>query len=311
MKPYGRRAIGVRIEPAEATLGAVVTGVALTGDLDDDSFAEIMAAWHRHGVLVFPEQHLDDDAQAAFTRRIGPLENVAIFRDKGRDAYAVERKHIAAISNRRSDGSVAKKGSAHALLLKGNTYWHTDSSFKRVPAKASLLSARQVPSEGGETEWADMRAAWDALDSEMQARLEGKVAVHSYAYSQGLVGGTDLVRDISLLPPVEHALVPTHPISGRKSLFIGRHASHIVGEDVTESRALLARLCEDACQPPRLWKHHWRNGDAVLWDNRCVLHRGYSWPDGEVRDMVRTTVAGDAPGNEWLYDTEVAANTAT
>ena len=303
--------MGVRVKPSEATLGAVVTGVALSGDLDDDSFAEIMAAWHRHGVLLFPDQHLDDATQAAFSRRIGPLENVGMYRAEGQATFTGEPKIIANISNRRADGGLIEKDGDRSLMLKGNTFWHTDSSFKRVPAKASLLSARQVPSEGGETEWADMRAAWDALDGEMQARLEGKVAMHSYAYSQGLVGGTDLVGDFSTLPPVEHALVPTHPVSGRKSLFIGRHASHIVGEDMEQSRALLARLCQDACRPPRVWKHHWRNGDAVLWDNRCVLHRGHSWPDGEVRDMVRTTVAGDAPGNEWLYDAEVAANTAT
>ena len=304
------------ITPADATLGASVRGVALCGDLDRRVFDEIVDAWHEYAVLVFPGQHLDDERQAAFSRLLGPLENVAIFRP-GDDAgfgdapaaVAANRQAFVYLTNETKEGGLAAPGSERDLLLKGNTAWHTDSSFKRVPAKASLLSARAVPDTGGETEWADMRAAWDALDPVTQARLEGKTAVHSYAYSQGLVGAADAAR-LSRLPPVEHPVMRRHSATGRKVLYIGRHASHIVGEDEAESRALLRRLCDEACRPPRLFAHRWRAGDLVMWDNRAVLHRGRPWPPGQARRMVRTTVAGDAESNEWLFDTDIPVNRA-
>ena len=171
-----------------------------------------------------------------------------------------------------------------------------------MPAKASLLSAGQVPSKGGETEFADMRAAWDRLDPEMQARLERKVAVHSYHYSQGKVGGLNVLSDADLdnLPPVEHPVVRTHPETGRKNLYIGRHASHIVGEEVETSRELLEALCDEACRPPRVISHRWAAGDLVIWDNRCVLHRGRPYPPDQPRQMRRTTVAGEVADNSWV-----------
>lgn len=303
--------MSLEIEPLDATLGAVVHGVALSGTLTDTVFDAIMAAWHDHAVLVFPGQHLDNDTQAAFSRRIGPLENVSIFKDQGADTPNGERLEFADLTNRGSDGGLVAPGTSEKKLLDGNTFWHSDSSFKAVPAKASLLCARAVPSQGGETEYADMRAAYDALDDDMKAWLEGKTAIHSYAYSQGLVGGTELVVDFTLLPPVEHLLVLSHPITGRKALYLGRHASHIVDEDEEESRTLLRRLCDEACQAPLCYKHQWREGDAVLWDNRSVLHRGHSWPADELRRMVRTTIAGNASGNAWLFDTDIPVNAAT
>ncbi|MDP6953806.1 MAG: TauD/TfdA family dioxygenase, partial [Alphaproteobacteria bacterium] len=246
--------MSLKIEPLDGAFAAVVHGVALSGTLPDAVFEAIMAAWHEHAVLVFPGQHLDNETQAAFSRRIGPLENVSIFKNRGPDTPNGERLEFADITNRGSDGGLVAPGTSEKKLLEGNTFWHTDSSFKAVPAKASLLSARAVPSRGGETEYADMRAAYDALDADMKVWLENKTAIHSYAYSQGLVGGTELVVDFSLLPPVEHPLVLTHPVTGRKALYLGRHASHIVGEDEGESRALLNKLCEDACQAPLCYK---------------------------------------------------------
>ena len=305
--------MAIDITPVNATLGAVVRGVALSGDIGEETLDEILEAWHEYAVLLFPEQHLDDARQAAFSRRIGPLENVAIFRRGDDDAlngkpaeFGNSRQEFAYLTNERKDGGLVARDSKRDLLLKGNSYWHTDSSFKRVPAKASLLAARAAPDTGGETEWADMRAAWDALDPAMQARLEGRTAVHSYAWSQGLVGAADLIRD-SVLPPVEHPIMRPHPATGRKVLYIGRHASHIVGEDVEESRALLGRLCDEACRPPRTWKHRWTEGDLVMWDNRAVLHRGHPYPADRLRRMVRTTVAGDDPANEWLFDNDIPA----
>ena len=272
-----------------ATLGATVSGVRLEA-LDDETFAVVEAAWHTHAVLVFPGQHLCEEAQVAFSERFGPPER-KIFKIHSRNDSATIH-----LSNVKKDGTLWSAGSETGLLLEGNNHWHTDSSFKRIPAKGSALTAKIVPETGGETAFADMRAAYDALEPAMQDRLADKIAVHSYAYSQGRIGGMTGVSEDEweALPPVEHPVIRTHPATGRRSLYIGRHASHIVGEDERESRRLLERLCEDACRPPRVFTHRWSAGDLVLWDNRCVLHRGLGYPADQPRLMVRTTIAGDS-----------------
>jgi alpha-ketoglutarate-dependent 2,4-dichlorophenoxyacetate dioxygenase len=275
----------------EATLGAMIRGVDLV-NLDDNTFAEIENAWHHYGLLIFEDQHLSNDEHLAFSRRFGRME---------RGLVKSSTRLLAHISNVKRDGSVAAADSLQVRFNEGNQFWHSDSSYKRVGAKASLLAAHKVSNAGGETEWADMRAAFEALEPELQASLSDKVAVHSYQYSHAWHGGLELLGadDLAHLAPVEHPVVTRHPATGRLNLFVGRHASHIVGEDVEQSRALLKQLTEQACQPPRTFKHQWREGDLALWDNRCVLHRGHPWPLGQARDMVRTTVAGDAPDNEW------------
>lgn len=175
--------------------------------------------------------------------------------------------------------------------------WHSDSSFKRVPARASLLSGPQVPPEGGETEFVSCRIAWEALSSEMQLRLEGKVAIHSFAYSRGLIDPTLLAQEVKdALPPVRQALVRANPVNGRKSVYIGSHASHIEGLAVEEGRALLQELLARATRSERVYRHTWRQHDLVVWDNRCMLHRGRPWDARRyTRVMHRTTVAGDGP----------------
>ena len=283
------------ITPTDATLGAVVSNVRLNA-LDDDAFAAIEEAWHNHAVLVFADQHLTEEEQVAFSRRFGPLErSLTKTHTKGDPA-------IIHLSNVKKDGTLWGAQSDTGLMLKGNNYWHTDSSYKRIPAKASLLSAKIVPTTGGETAFADMRAAYDELDPAMQDWLEDKIAVHSYAYSQGKVGGTGALTqdEWDALPAVEQPVIRIHPATGRRNLYVGRHASHIVGEDPDESRTLLEMLCEDACRPPRIHIHKWQVGDLVIWDNRCVLHRGLGHPPDQPRRMVRTTVAGDSDdANEW------------
>ena len=287
----------MRIEAADATLGAVVQDVDVR-DLDDIGFAEIQAAWFEYGVLAFKGQQLDDDSQIAFSERFGALERLLTSSIKG------ARPEIFYVSNVGLDGEFDKSGDSRDLFNKGNQLWHTDSSFKRVAAKGSMLRAVVLPDSGGQTEFADMRAAYDTLEDERKAWLEDKVAVHSYRYSQGQIGGLDLMsaEELDAIPPVEHRIVKTHPDSGRKLLYIGRHASHIIGEDVEASRALLNQMCEDACQAPRIYAHQWAPGDVVLWDNRCVLHRARPWPVDQKRDMRRTTIAGDQTGNEWAMD---------
>ena len=284
------------IAPTEATLGATVTNVRLDA-LDDASFAAIERAWHAHAVLIFPGQHLSEQAQVAFSSRFGPLERSLTKTHTEGDPAIIH------LSNVRQDGTLWSADSDTGRLLKGNNFWHTDSSYKRIPAKASLLTAKVVPKTGGETAFADMRAAYDALEPAMRDRLADKIAVHSYAYSQGKVGGTGGIsrEEWEALPPVEQPVIRVHPATGRPNLYIGRHASHIVGEDPDESRALLERLCAEACRPPRIHIHKWQVGDLVMWDNRCVLHRGLGYPPDQRRHMVRTTVAGDSDDpNEWV-----------
>ena len=284
----------VKIAPSVATLGATVTGVSLNA-LSDDEWRGIEDAFHRYAVLVFPKANLTEDEHIAFSRRFGPLERTLSKR--------TERQEISLLSNVAKDGRIAKPDDALGLFLEGNRAWHTDSSFKKVGAKVSLLRALEVPDTGGDTEWADMRAAWDALDGETQARVDGLVGVHSYAYSQGKVGGIALLTqsEREALPPVRHPLIRRHPATGRRNLYIGRHVSHIVGMDEEAGRALLNKLTEDACQPPRIFRHRWQAGDIVAWDNRCVLHRGHPWPFDQPRVMRRTTVAGDGD-NPWTIE---------
>ena len=293
--PHGGCAI--RIEASGATLGAVVTDITLA-TLDDAGFRAVEEAWHRHAVLVFPEQHLSDAEHIVFTRRFGRLE-----RGLTRRSDAPPRNRLGRMSNIAKDGSVVDEEHIQARFQRGNREWHSDSSYKRVGAKASILAAHEVPAEGGETEWADMRAAWDALDAERQGWLADKIAVHSYRFSHAWHGGLEILSedDLDGLPPVQHPLLRIHPATGRKSLFVGRHASHIVGEDLDTSRQLLRDLTDDACRPPRTWGHRWRPGDIAIWDNRCVLHRGRPWPAGQARVMARSTVAGDDADNEWAF----------
>ena len=212
--------MALEITPTAATLGATVSGIRLDA-LDDATFAGIEDAWHAHAVLVFPGQHLSEEAQVAFSERFGPLERRSINIHTRHDPAFIH------LSNVKMDGTLWPANSETGLLLEGNNCWHTDSSFKRIPAKASLLSARIVPETGGETAFADMRAAYDALEPAMQDWLAGRIAVHSYAYSQGKVGGTRAIteKEWEALPPVEQPVIRTHPATGRRNLYFGRHAS--------------------------------------------------------------------------------------
>ena len=276
------------IAPADATLGATVTDVDLAR-LDDAAWTRVEDAFHEYGVLIFPGQDLGEDAQIAFAERFGDIEYLRPTDDKA-----------VSITNRREDGEVFGAEEFRYKTLRGNEGWHTDSSYMPLAAKASVLSAQAVPSWGGETEWADMRAAYDALDDETRARVEGLSACHSLYQSQAKIGyeietGAGYgyhTRGAPLRP-----LVKTHPVTGRKSLFIGRHAFRIPGMEDAEAQALLDDLADRACRPPRVLRHRWAPGDVVIWDNRCVLHRARPYDYGEVRTLRHTRVAGD-PASE-------------
>ena len=223
-----------------------MTGVRLA-DLDDDDFAEVLRAWHTYGVIAFPGQHLDEEAQVAFSRRLGALENTNL-----RDPDSARAPTTLALANVNRRGELVSDPE-HKLnqFLRGNQEWHSDSSFKRISAKASMLAALEVPDEGGETEYTDMRAAYDALDEATRRRLEGLVALHSAAYSQSLaMPDTPLHTDEQRnLPPVPQPLVRIHEPTGRPSLFVGRHAMFIQQLDEAEGRALLRRAAGRGLPP--------------------------------------------------------------
>jgi alpha-ketoglutarate-dependent 2,4-dichlorophenoxyacetate dioxygenase len=193
------------------------------------------------------------------------------------------------------------------MFMLANQLWHTDSSFKRVPGKVSFLSAHEVPLSGGETEFADLRAAYDALDAATKERIDGLVAEHSIFYSRSLIGYTEFSNEErAALPAVPQTLVRIHPGSGRKTLYLASHASHIIGWPVEQGRALLDELITFATQPCFVHQHRWRAGDLVVWDNRCTLHRGRPYDDANCRrDMRRTTVEDSAPTLEQLRRTEI------
>jgi alpha-ketoglutarate-dependent 2,4-dichlorophenoxyacetate dioxygenase len=273
---------------------AEATGVDLRHPLDRDEFLEITAALDRHAVLVFRDQMLDDEQQIAFSRLFGPLETpIGTIR---KDRQLRLRKEMADISNLDENNAIRASSDRWRMMLLANELWHTDSSFKRVPAKLSLLSAHEVPPQGGETEFADLRAAYDALDDAMKQRVDPLVAEHSIFHSRSLVGYTEFSdEERAALPPVAQALVRIHPGSGRKTLYLASHASHIVGWPVEQGRALLDELTAFATQPRFVYRHHWRAGDLVVWDNRCTLHRARPYNDTlHRRDMRRTTVEDTA-----------------
>jgi alpha-ketoglutarate-dependent 2,4-dichlorophenoxyacetate dioxygenase len=285
--------MGILVTPVQGDFVARLTGLDLSRPLDEGDFGQVRDAFHRYAVVVFPEQALTDDEQIAFSGRFGPLE-VSLRKDRQR---RIDNPRISDISNVDEKDRVFDPDDERAIYNAGNRLWHSDSSFKRVPAMASLLSGREVPPEGGETEYADLRGAWDALPADRQRGLEALVAEHSFVYSRGLIGYdqfTDAER--AAVPPVPQAVVRTHPATGRKSLYLGSHASHILGRPVEEGRALLRELLEFATQPQFVYRHVWRQHDLVMWDNRCALHRGRPWDERRFRRVMhRTTVAGAGP----------------
>jgi alpha-ketoglutarate-dependent 2,4-dichlorophenoxyacetate dioxygenase len=287
--------MSIRVTALHPVLGAELREVDLTLTVTPEVFAEIEAAFNRYGILVFPEQPLSDEQQLAFSRMFGPLEvnpNYA-------GAKMRLRPDVADISNLDADGRVLAREDRRNLFNLGNQLWHTDSSFKRIPAKCSLLSARELPSPGlmggGETEFADLRAAWDALPEARKHELDGLIVEHSIFRSRSQIGFADFNDEIfKQLPPVPQALVRHHPASGRTGLYLASHASHIIGWPVEKGRALIEELIAFATHPQFVYQHRWRVGDLVIWDNRCTMHRGRPYDDTQRRVLHRTTVSDRA-----------------
>jgi alpha-ketoglutarate-dependent 2,4-dichlorophenoxyacetate dioxygenase len=287
--------MAIEVTPLHPCLGAEVRGVDLTRPVIPETFAAIEAAFNRHGILVFPHQPVTDEQQLAFSRLFGPLEvnpNYA-------GAKMRLRPDVADISNLDAEGRVLARHDPRNLFNLGNQLWHTDSSFKRVPAKCSLLSARELPTPnpmgGGETEFADLRAAWDALPEARKRQLDGLVVEHSIFRSRSQTGFVDFNDEVfTKLPPVPQALVRHHRSSGRTSLYLASHASHVIGWPVEEGRALIEELVAFATQRQFVYQHRWTVGDLVMWDNRCSMHRGRPYDDTQRRVLHRTTVSDTA-----------------
>jgi alpha-ketoglutarate-dependent 2,4-dichlorophenoxyacetate dioxygenase len=280
-----------------------VTGLDITRPLTPDQVAFVEAGMDRFAVLVFPGQRLTDEQQMAFTRNFGELEDT-----KGGNVTKPEQKRLpvgmADVSNLDKDGKPLARDDRRRMFNLGNQLWHSDSSFRATPAKYSILSGRVVSTAGGNTEFADMRAAYDALDEATRREVADLVCEHSLMHSRGALGFDQLTEEErAMFAPVLQRLVRVHPVSGRKSLYLSSHAGGIVGWPVPEARAFLRDLNEHAVQPRFVYVHRWQQFDLVMWDNRQTMHRVRRFDAGQVRDMRRTTVAGDGP----TYVQELAA----
>lgn len=284
----------IKVEPLHPLFVGEVSGVDLSKPVDSQTRDEIVAASDKYAVLVFHDQQIDDDQQIAFSGLLGPLETTIKAIRPGHKLRL--DAHISDVSNLDENNRIMAGDDRRRMNGLANRLWHTDSSFKRTPAKYSLLSARAIPPSGGETQFADLRAAYDALSDEMKARLEGLVADHSIFHSRASIGFTDFTdEERAALPPVPQVLVRVHPGSKRKTLYLASHAERIHGMPIPEGRMLLRDLIEHATQPQFVYTHRWKVGDIVMWDDRCTMHRARDYDPAVPRDMHRTTVADVAP----------------
>ncbi|MDB5872056.1 MAG: hypothetical protein JWQ07_1498 [Ramlibacter sp.] len=279
----------LRIAPLSATTGAECTGVDLA-QLKEGEWERLVEAYHQSSLLVVRDQKLAKDAQIAFSERFGELE-LPIRKDYvGKDFAAL---HV--VSNIGADG---KPNNTKGLENPGNFFWHTDASYMKRPASTTLLYAIEIPASGGDTNFANMHAAYDALPAAMQQRIASLRAVHSWEQSRHNSGSRPASEEEKLqAPPVAHPLVRTHPETGRKGLYLGNHTSHIEGMDVDEGRALLQQLLAHATQPQFVYRHKWQPGDIVIWDNRSLLHKASDDFDMNncARVLHRTVVQGTVP----------------
>jgi alpha-ketoglutarate-dependent 2,4-dichlorophenoxyacetate dioxygenase len=274
---------------------AEVEGVDLSQPLSPDEVAAIHAGMDTYAVLVFHDQKISDDQQLAFTRGLGDIEHAIGTSLRAPDEYRLPTT-FADVSNLDKHNQVYPRDDRRRLFAIGNRLWHSDSSFKVVPAKYSLLRAVSVPSKGGNTEYAYMPGAYDALDAETKAEIEDLVCEHSQIFSRQQLGFFDLTdEERARFAPVRQRLVRRHPVTGRKSIYLSSHAGSILGWPVPEARSFLRDLVEHATQRQFVYAHRWRVGDLVMWDNRQTMHRARPFPAHEPRDMRRTTLMGDAP----------------
>jgi alpha-ketoglutarate-dependent 2,4-dichlorophenoxyacetate dioxygenase len=286
--------MSVSIHPLHPTFAAVVSGIDCRAPLSADEVAAVEAGMDDYAVLVFRDQNISDEQQLVFTRHFGALESYNTLGHIRKREESRLGPGMADFSNLDRNGQIMSAEDRVWFFKLGDRLWHSDSSFRPVPAKYSLLSGRILPSWGANTEFADMRAAYDALDARTRAEVADLVCLHSLIYSREAIGFTALTpEEIAAFRPVRQRLVRTHSVTGRRSLFLSSHAGAIEGWTVPEARVFLRDLTEFATQPPFVYSHEWRPFDLVMWDNRTTMHRARRFDRNEVRDVRRTTLAGD------------------
>ncbi len=272
--------------PLGPGFGAELRGIALADVASDDAaYAAVRAAFEEYSILVLRNQDVTDDLQLAFSRRFGPPEVTKV----GSQGTGT---HFVILTTIGPDGKVVPADHRMAMRNKANQLWHTDSSFKRVPALTSILSARIIPAHGGETEFVSTRLAFERLDAAMRERLENSFAWHDYAHSRGQIA-PDLAspEERAALPPQCWRMVWRNPVNGRGALYLASHAYAVKGMDAAAGKGLIEELTAAATAPGTSYVHEWRKGDVVMWDNRATMHRGRPWPADEPRLMVRTTIS--------------------
>lgn len=275
----------MELVPLGPGFGVEVRGVGILDVATDaDAYKAVRAAFEEHSLLVFRDQPVADDVQAAFSRAFGPLELTKVS-SVGQNTFYSRLTNTA-------NGKIVPPDHRQVLVAKANALWHTDSSFKKTPALASVLTARVLPENGGDTEFTSTRLAWERLPREMQTRLKDAVATHSYANSRDQIH-PDLATEIErrALPPVRWRLNWRNPANDRRALYVASHAYAIDGMDERDARQLLAQLLDEATRREFVYSHKWRQGDTVMWDNRAMLHRGRPWDYARERTMVRTTIS--------------------
>jgi alpha-ketoglutarate-dependent 2,4-dichlorophenoxyacetate dioxygenase len=291
-----KNTVGFQIRQVHPVFVGELTGIDLRRPPGEDEVAALHAGMQRYAVLVLPNQAVTDEEQIAFSRHLGELE-LAVGGTLQKSEEKRLKLELADASNLDRHNKLFARNDRNRMYSLGNRLWHSDSSFRPIPAKYSLLSARTLPSAGGNTEFADMRAAYDALDADMKALINDLVCEHSLVYSRQQIGFDDLSHEErSMFTVARQPLVRKHPWSGRQSLFLSAHAGAIVGWEKPEARDLLRHLTEHATQREFVYAHAWRLNDLVIWDNRQTMHRVCRFDDTrEPRDMRRTTIAGDGP----------------
>jgi alpha-ketoglutarate-dependent 2,4-dichlorophenoxyacetate dioxygenase len=281
----------MELVPLGPGFGVEVRGVSLLDVASDaEAYKAVRSAFEEHSLLLFRDQDIADDVQAAYSRAFGPLELTKVS-SLGQNTF------YSRLTNNMK-GKIVPPDDRQILVAKANALWHTDSSFKKTPALASVLTARVLPGDGGETEFTSTRLAWERLPADLQGRLKDAVATHSYANSRDQIH-PDLATEMErkALPPVRWRLNWRNPANDRRALYVASHAYAIDGMDDRNARQLLAELLDEATRREFVYSHKWRQGDAVMWDNRAMLHRGRPWDYAQERTMVRTTIsATDADG---------------
>lgn len=290
----------VTVQPITPDFAAEVGDVDLGKPLSPDDLTAVREAFTKFAVLVFPDQGFDDDSQLAFARHFGPLETT-VFKLRKENKLRLH-ENLADVSNLGNDDNILETNDRLRLYNLGNRLWHTDSSFKRIPAYCSMLHARSIPPIGGQTEFADLRAAYDALSEETKRRITGLVAEHSLMTSRARLGFSDFDEtERKAFDPVPQVLARRLPDSGRMSLYLASHAGAIRGMPQAEAEALLKELIEHSTQRRFVYSHRWRVRDLVIWDDRCTMHRGMEFDDQRYkRDMRRATVSDVAPTCEQM-----------